>query len=310
MLTKFWEAVGGKLGERWLSASIPAAVFWLAGLGMWIWARGSADTVNAWGARIARQPVATQVALLLMVLAVVAASGAVVSWLAEPVFRLAEGYWPLWALRLWRLLSSRLPSRVDARGRAWQQLHRRIDEGDASLSPVDYARYLKLDRRQRCEPAVAHRRMPTKVGAILRAAEARPYDKYGLETVAVWPQMWLILPDAIRQQLSSARQAMIDATSIAVWGILFLGFTIVTPWAGLVAVLVAGSTLMVVLPGRVQTFADLVEATFDLHRIALYRQLRWPLPQTPAEERAAGLMLTQYLWRGSDSAAPTFTDPL
>jgi hypothetical protein len=44
-----------------------------------------------------------------------------------------------------------------------------------------------------------------------------------------------------------------------------------------------------------------------LYRIDLYRQLRWPPPINPAEERVLGERLTTYLWRGSDDPSPTFT---
>jgi hypothetical protein len=59
----------------------------------------------------------------------------------------------------------------------------------------------------------------------------------------------------------------------------------------------------------VEVFADLVEATVELHRLALYVALRWPLPSDPAEEHELGALLTEYLWRGSDATVPKFTTP-
>jgi len=53
----------------------------------------------------------------------------------------------------------------------------------------------------------------------------------------------------------------------------------------------------------------MLEAAFDLHRAALYQQLRWPLPANPDDEYAQGLLVTQYLWRGLTGTAPEFTPP-
>lgn len=151
--------------------------------------------------------------------------------------------------------------------------------------------------------------MPTPIGNILRAAERRPADKYGLDPVALWPRLWLLLPDLTRQELVAARASLDNATTAMIWGLLFCAFaplTLLAPPAGLA---VAAAALTVVMPGRAQAFLDLVEAAYDLHRTALYQQLRWPLPENPAQERSQGQQLTAYLWRGSDQEVPAFTGP-
>jgi hypothetical protein len=56
-------------------------------------------------------------------------------------------------------------------------------------------------------------------------------------------------------------------------------------------------------------YGDLVESTFDLHRTALYKSLRFPLPKNPTEERQIGRALTDYLWRGFTEPEPTFEKP-
>jgi hypothetical protein len=43
-----------------------------------------------------------------------------------------------------------------------------------------------------------------------------------------------------------------------------------------------------------------------MHRRLLYDATRWPLPRSPAEERALGAPLTEYLWRCSDRPKPVF----
>lgn len=151
--------------------------------------------------------------------------------------------------------------------------------------------------------------MPTALGNTLRAAESHPVDKYGLDGVSVWPHLWLVLPDATRQELMTARAALDSAARACVWGLLFVAFTPWTPLAAPTGLVVAACAAYWWAPAAAQVFADLVEAAFDLHRTALYQQLRWPLPANPQDERAEGQHLTMYLWRGLDSSSPTFTNP-
>lgn len=307
-MDKFWEALGGKIAERWLAALVPALMFWLGGFVAWAYTHGGVPGLGGPAEWVGRQPTLTQVLLIVFALVVVAASGLLVARLTEPALHLVEGYWPRWMSRTWRWLAATLPSRADKRDARWQELRRMIDEDGSTLTPEDYTEFLGLDRRQRRQPALAYRLMPTRVGNILRSAESWPYDKYGLETVAVWPHMWLVLPNATKQEITAARSAMDATVSAALWGLLFIGFSVLTPWAALIGAAVVVLALRTWLPARAEVFGDLIEASFDLHRTALYQQLRWPLPKTPDAERAEGLEITKYLWRGSDSLYPSFTE--
>ena len=56
-------------------------------------------------------------------------------------------------------------------------------------------------------------------------------------------------------------------------------------------------------------YADLLRATFDLYRFALYEQLRWPLPSGPAGEQDCGQELSEYLFRGTAGGKVQFTAP-
>lgn len=309
MITKLWETAGAKLAERWLSAGFMATIFWLLGAATWVVTHGGVDELTRWSVGVAGLPAVGQLTAVLIGLGVVGASALVVNRLTEPAFRLLEGYWPLWMLRAWHpaiVLERRWAGRREKR---WADLAAQIDSNDATLTPADYALYLRLDKRQRAEPLREYRRMPTRVGAVLRAAESRPYERYGLETIAVWPRLWLVLPEVTREQLGLARKAMLDTTAVVVWSLLFTTFGWITPWAAVAGVLVAAVVIHFWLPARAELFSDLLESAFDLHRIALYKQLRWPVPSTPADEREMGMALSRYLWRGSDASKPVFTDP-
>ena len=66
--------------------------------------------------------------------------------------------------------------------------------------------------------------MPTSIGNILRAAERRPADKYGLDAIIVWPRLWLLLPEATRTELRAAYGSLDLATATVIWGVLFCAF--------------------------------------------------------------------------------------
>jgi hypothetical protein len=308
MLGAFWKAAGGKLADRWATVSVPALVFWLGGLAAWVYHRGGLHALTTQTRWLNRQTTATQVTVIVTVLLAVAASAVLVSWLAAPALRLLEGYWPSWTGRLRRRLTDRLAARAADEAPEWQKAYTAV-QPPATPTADQLAAYVRLERRRRRRPAAAAYFLPTPIGNILRAAERRPADKYALGTVALWPRLWLLLPDATRQELLAARASLDYAVIAAIWGLLFCVFTPFTVLVIPVGFAVTIVAVTIVLPARAQVFGDLVEAAYDLHRSALYRQLRWPLPANPGQEYLQGQQLTAYLWRGSDDDSPTFTPP-
>jgi hypothetical protein len=200
--------------------------------------------------------------------------------------------------------ATRAESQADRDEQDFQDLSGPVEAGTADAAQRD--RYARVSLRMRRRPART-RLMPTHVGNVLRAAETRPLDKDGLDAVAVWPHLWLLLPDTVRAELSVARRSLDGAVAAAVWGVLFLAFVSLTWWALPVALAVAGGAVLFWVPARTYVFAGLLEAAFDLYRTAIYTQLRWPLPTNPADERAAGRRITTYLVRGLSGTSPTFT---
>ncbi|WP_239313784.1 hypothetical protein [Frankia sp. Cj3] len=308
MLTAFWEAAGGKLADRWAAVSIPALMFWLGGLAAWTYHRGGLHTLSTHTTWLDRHSTAAQTAVIVTVLLAVATSGVVVAHTATPVLRLLEGYWPAWANPLRHRLAGWLATRADADAGEWQTAYDRV-RPPATPHAAELAAYTRLERRRRRRPAAAGYFLPTPIGNILRAAERRPVDKYGLDTVVLWPRLWPALPETTRADLLAARAGLDAAVTAAVWGLLFCAFAPLTLLAVPAGLAVAAVAVVLVVPARAQLFGDLVEAAYDQHRTVLYQQLRWPLPANPAQEREAGRRLTEYLWRGSDEDTPTFTPP-
>ena len=309
MLTAFWQAVGGKLADRWAAVSVPALMFWLGGLAAWTYHRGGLHTLTVQTRWLDRQTTATQVTVILTVLLTVAASGILVNRLSTPVLRLLEGYWPSWTGPLRHRLTGWLAERAIAEAPAWQPAYDRV-RPPATPTAHELATYTRLERRRRRRPSAAGYFLPTPIGNILRAAERRPIDKYGLDTVALWPRLWLVLPDTTRaRNCSPPAPASTTPSPPRSGGCCSAPSPPSPPWPSPSASPSPPWPSPSSCPARAQVFGDLIEAAYDLHRTALYRQLRWPLPANPEQEHACGQQLTSYLWRGSDDTTPTFTPP-
>jgi hypothetical protein len=305
-MDKFWETAGAKLADRWMAVSAPALVFWLGGLLAWTHGHDGTHRITNW---LDKQGPPAQVLTILIVLLGVAGSGIAVQQLVTPSLRLLEGYWPGWLEPLRAMRIRHVERKAKAEHAEWQELAPAVFASSAAPTREQLKRMTRVDERMRRRPRSAIHYMPTRIGNILRAAETWPLDKYGLDTVTVWPRLWLTLPDNTRKELEKSRTALDAAVSSSVWSVLFLAFSAWTPLAIPAALIVTTIILVHVLPSRAEVYADILEASFDLHRMALYQQLRWPLPTNPQEERGLGLLLTAYLRRGSDATEPVFTSP-
>ncbi|MEN3615631.1 hypothetical protein AAH979_39815 [Plantactinospora sp. ZYX-F-223] len=239
-------------------------------------------------------------------LVAVAASAVVVQRLTTPAIRFLEGYWPPPLRGLRRILTDRARHREEGMEERWLQLKARIDGGTATVD--DRAEHSRLESRLRRMPASGYH-LPTRVGNTLRAGETRPMSKYGLNTSALWPHLWLLLPDVVRAEIGQARAALNAAAAAGIWALAFTCFTPWAWWAAPAGIGVMLSAYLLWLPARAEVYADLVEAAFDLYRTSLYQQLRWPLPVDPQQERRTGDTLSRYLLRGPDDDNPAFDDP-
>jgi hypothetical protein len=310
MLSQFWEGLGSQLGERFVSTVLsPAFIFWLGGAAAWVSAHRHRterwiDAVERLTKGLPELPVVVQGALVVGVLLVVAGSGLVVQRLALTVIRALEGYWPKALKGARSFFTRRQSSRIDKLDSRWRAL---AAKGVDTLSREERVEYVTLDWRLRGAPR-KDRRMPTSLGNILRAAEARPYDRYGLDATKCWPRLWLILPENVRSELTAARGSLDGGATAFLWGLLFVIWTVWAWWAAPSGLLLAVFAYRSMLTSA-SVYGDLLVSAFDLHRRDLYRSLRWPLPTNPAEEPARGRGLTLYLWRGSDDQEPSFTEP-
>ncbi len=320
----FLEALGGQLVERRVvSLLAPALLFWGGGLGAYLscsrWAPTctprwavlcSPDSCSRWPSLslwLAGLSTPEQWSLLVAGLLFLLTSAVVVERMVMPALRLLEGYWPGWLNFLQRRLIERQVRRAEHEEKRLVQLRAEQRATPGGLPAREkQAEYAMLEFRLLRAPATARFRMPTELGNVLRVAEMRPQEKYGLNAVVCWPRLWLILPDGVKQELGEARSALDAAVRTWLWALLFLVWAVWAWWAvpaGLFGALFSYRWAVV----AAGAYGELLESTYDLHRWTLYEALRWPLPRNPAEEKATGEAVTKYLRRGSDRPAPVFT---
>jgi len=218
--------------------------------------------------------------------------------------RFLEGYWP-------ECLNPLRHQLVKCQ-RRW---HEQADQRFQQLSKHEQQELTNEERNERALlewklsqiPAQTDQLMPTKLGNLLKAAEGYALNRYGLDSIICWPQLWLILPDSTKKELQEARADLNTAARAWFWSILFLVWTVWAWWIIPVSVLSAFFAYYWLL-NAATTYSDLLKATFDVHRPALYKSLRWPLPKTPAEEPQKGKELTVYLQAGFYPEQQVFTE--
>jgi hypothetical protein len=240
-----------------------------------------------------------QLLLAILALLLITASSTIAEHFTLPLLRLFEGYWPSRAQRLTDYFTASWRRRRKILETEWQPLAGRFDSG--KLSHADLSRYIELDRRLREIPVDASYQMPTRLGNLLRASERLPLDKYGLDGIVCWPRLWLAMEDSAKNDVSAARSKLDASTRLTFWALLFVVWAVWT----LIAIPIAaigvlyGYHLMV---EQARTYGQLIEAAYDVKRRALYKSVGWIYPADASVEKASGIALTQYLWRGSDSA--------
>jgi hypothetical protein len=178
----------------------------------------------------------------------------------------------------------------------------------SSPTPETGLELAQLERQLRYMPAKDSELMPTKFGNALKAAEARATTHYGLNPQVLWPHLKQLMPESALREFEESQKLLRGSVERIIWGSLFVGFAYLAWWPPVVGTVVAIFSYLT-LPGRAYAVADLAAVSWDLYRVELYRKFRWPLPQSPEDELAQGPRLTTYVWRGSGSSSPTFTEP-
>jgi hypothetical protein len=313
MLTQWLGSLGGKLSAGWVEVALtPGAVLWAGGLGVY-YLHPFSTRLEVLQAQLNAAPASAQVLAAIGVLVLLGTTELILRALTLPVTRLLEGYWPRPFDRLSRFIAGRPIERL-YRWNAKRRGVKREDESDRldwlvdhynptsldSLTPEEKREFVALDERFHDVPVDSNERKPTRFGNIIRAVETRIAAGHGLDPVACWPQMWLVLPADTRTEITAARSNLDTWVRIWLAGLLFALWSIPTWWwlPAVVGIGVSFATFFVALPDAARTYSGLQEAAFDVHWRKLYDALDWPLPLGPADEAEYGRAVTTYLWRG------------
>jgi hypothetical protein len=294
MLDKFWESMGTNLAGRWLDYIFgPAFLFWAGGIGLYAWKTGWQELL----ANLQASSQFQQISWIILGLLILVFSSIFVQAIRFPILRLLEGYWP----RLFRGLSVKLIARKKKRlDQKRDELRCLKDlEEKQPLDDDQYKNMVELEDWVHWHPAQSRDLLPTSLGNILCAREHSPKRKYGLDAMICWPRLWPMLPETVRADLTDARASLDRMAELCFWGLLFLFWSFLVPWA---AVLIAILWMILAYGLACQaamTYGELLEAAFDLHRLSLYDAIGWPRPAALEDEKTGGRQLTEFLWRGT-----------
>jgi len=302
-MSKFLEALAGKLAERWLTLLVLPGALYLAvaiaatRLGHVHWYR--IDLLRHDLTRIAAEPAARSPGTIALALAGLLAAAAVAGIVNQALGSLFRGMW---------FAPSRGPltrALTRRRARRWNTADQRFREvtvaaGEAQLAgepgTADLIRQAEERAAARNAIGLVRPTRPFAAGDRMAAVDQRVLDRYALDLTSAWPRLWLVLPDATRSALQEANGAVAAAQRLAGWAIAYLLLTVL--WWPAVLIAVVGLTVAWRRAASAAgTLADLVEAAIDLHGRTLARSLgvRSPGPL----DRQTGAEITALLRKGA-----------
>ncbi|HOO54362.1 MAG TPA: hypothetical protein PLX30_09005 [Methanothrix sp.] len=290
MFNSFLNKMAGDIAQRWSNSSImPALAFWIGGLITLIHSQGwKWDVIIKFtsGVDIAQGLIFAFSGLIL-----VTVSSSLMRWFQLPLLQFAEGYWPSKFNNIKLFFIHHQKQILSEKEQIWNELAKRYD----TLEGVELDKYATIDSDLDNYPSNQKLLLPTRVGNILRAAEEYPFLRYGLNIFVVWPRLWLILPENVKQELNFARATLNDRVLLMTWSFAFSIWAIWNLWALIFSFL--GVVIAYIgLVHAAYAYSDLMRATFDLHRNDLFKALDFPLPEC-GKEYQSGKMLTHYLKR-------------
>ncbi|RSM44905.1 hypothetical protein DMA12_15315 [Amycolatopsis balhimycina DSM 5908] len=309
----FLQTLGQKLAERWLTLLVlPGALFVATAITAQTLGQAHAldhhrliEQVARWVHTPAAAGIGGQVVILGSILASAAAAGLAAQGLATLVQRavLAVGWntWPRQLRRGARALVVRRRSRWTAAARRYQQ---QLDAdaralartgGRADLAPRRAAYHAML-RIATEEPD-----RPTWSGDRIHAVTVRLERDHHLDLPALWPYLWLTVPETTRAEITTAEQALARAAALGGWALMY---TLLTAWWWPAALLAAaiGLTARYRIRCAADTYAQLLEAAARLHATGLATQLG--IDHTGHADPALGDALTHQLRAQNPALSP------
>ncbi|MFD7003805.1 hypothetical protein ACFWA5_48130 [Streptomyces mirabilis] len=295
--------LGKKLAERWLSLLVlPGALYLAVAATAHVLGHSHPFCLHRLTGQItewANVPAAGSAGGQVVLLAAVLGGAAAVGLAAQALGSLAEQLhlaadwrtWPAGARSLARRATAWRQTRWETAAEAW---HHHRDEAARAR-----ARGPRVDSvaRHAARATMTHISLerparPTWSGDRIHAVAIRLERDYHLDLAALWPHLWLVLPDTVRTEITAARQALTRATALTAWALLYLPLAAWWwPAATIAAVLAVTSWRRT--RSAADTYATLLEAAARLHA----RDLADRLGLDPAGPftRESGGALTRHL---------------
>jgi hypothetical protein len=135
----------------------------------------------------------------------------------------------------------------------------------------------------------------------MRAGELRAGERYGLDTLLLWPRLYPLLADNVKALVDDRRAQLDLAGRFCIVGAIgtAVSFGLLVSHAAWLAV-PAGCLAVTWLSyhaaiAAAAAYGEALETAFDLHRFDLASALHLPLPDDLAAEAAANAQLSQWL---------------
>lgn len=286
-MSGFLGELGKKLAERWLTLLVLPGLLYLA-VAAAAHTMGHSHALDvvflsgrltAWAKTPAATALGGQVVLLAGILAAAAAAGLVARAAGSAVdcLVLAPG-WHTWT----RPARAVIAWQVRRRQRAWDDAHatyhRLFDQAAQARRrgrPVPDPAPRHAAHRARDRISAERPDRPTWSGDRLHAVAVRLERDLHLELPGLWPHLWLTLPDRASGQVSTARQDLARATTLAGWAILYLPLTSWW-WPAAPLSLAIGLIAWRRTRAAADTYAMLLEAAIRLYLTDLAQQVNLP----------------------------------
>jgi len=286
-VTKFLEALGGKLAERWLTLLLVPSV-----LLMIVTAAGVTLEHRRWHNvgllltqlnRLSAEPALRSNGTLIIVLAGLLTASAGLGLAATALGVAVE--------RLW--LATRPRWLADRRRRQWDDAHAKFNRALVEAAKAEHtpdakaaaARARELNTR-RNRISLAPSTHPFWLGDRIAAVDTRVWETYRLDLTSAWPRLWLTLPEDVRAEINTARAKLAAATRLGAWAVGYLAVGAVW-WPSAVVGVVTAATAWRRARVAGVAFAELAESAVDLHGRRLAESLGIPCAGTLTEDVGA-----------------------
>ncbi|MGQ0773244.1 MAG: hypothetical protein ACT4NY_02305 [Pseudonocardiales bacterium] len=297
----FLAELGKKLAERWLSLLVLPGLLYLGALAA-AYTLGHRHPFDV--ARITRQldtwttsPGVTSASGLVLVLLVGILAAAGVGLAAQALGSLTERVWLADRWQSWpppfrHLAASRTTIREKRWTAATQNYQSQLDtKGAQRAGRVETLTGEDLGQARRAVTRIAQEEptRPTWIGDRIHAAITRLDREYDLGLATIWPHLWLAMPETTRTEITSARESLARATTLAGWGLLYL-IAGTLWWPGLLIAAAIIGTAWRRARTAADTYALLIEAAARLYTADLARSLG--IDHTGPLNQRTGLALT------------------